>query len=100
MKKLSEHLLASLGLNAAQARVYFAALELGQANMQELARKSGVKRTSIYNFIDELREKGLITEVKKRKRRLYSAVHPEHLVELEKMRLGELERLLPQLSAI
>src|SRR3989338_5535398 len=32
--------------------------------------------------------------------RLYSAVHPEHLVELEKMRLGELERLLPELSAI
>ena len=33
-----------------------AALELGEATMQDLARKSKVKRTSIYNFIDKLKE--------------------------------------------
>lgn len=100
MIKISENLLASLGLTEHQALVYEAALELGQANMQELSRKSGVKRTSIYNFIEELREKGFITETKKKKRRVYSAVHPGQLIEMEKTRVVELQRLLPELLAI
>lgn len=100
MASISKNLLNSLGLKESQAAVYLAALELGQANMQELARKSGVKRTSIYNFIEELRERGLITETKKKKRRVYSAVHPGQLVEIEKTRVTELERALPELLAV
>ena len=68
--------------------------------MQQLARKSGVKRTSIYNFIDELKERGFIVETIKKKRKMYSAVNPEQLVEIEKTRLAELERLTPELLAI
>ena len=43
-------LIKSLGLSEAEIAVYLATLELGQANVQEISRKSGVKRTSIYNF--------------------------------------------------
>lgn len=100
MKKVSKQLLNSLGLSEVQAAVYFAALELGGANMQELARKSGIKRTSIYNFIDDLKERGFITETIKKKRKVYSAVDPDQLVEIEKTRLSELERTLPELRAI
>jgi len=100
MKSISKQLLHNIGLSELQAAVYFAALELGGANMQQLARKSGVKRTSIYNFIDELKERGFLTETMKKKRRVYSAVDPEHLVEIEKTRLSELERALPELRTI
>jgi sugar-specific transcriptional regulator TrmB len=93
-------LLRDLGLTEDQAKVYLAALELGQANMQDLAHKSGVKRTSIYNFIKELLAKGLIVTAKKRKRTVYSAIHPKQLVEVEKARLNELHRVLPELLAI
>lgn len=100
MEKLSSQLLQSLGLSPAQATVYLTALELGVSNMQQLARKSNVKRTSIYNFIDELKTKGFIVETKKKKRKVYSAVAPDQLVEIEKTRLAELERALPELRAI
>ena len=100
MVNISKNLLKNLNLTELQAKVYLAALELGQAPMQELTRKSGVKRTSIYNFIDELKERGLIIETKKRKRNVYSAAHPSTLVEMEKMRVKELELILPELSAI
>lgn len=100
MEKLSKQLLHSLNLTEAQASVYFSALELGECNMQELARKSGIKRTSIYNFIDELKARGIIVETKKKKRRIYSAIDPKQLLEIEKMRLNELENALPELSAI
>src|SRR5438309_1359422 len=97
---LPKALLKSLGLTEPQAHVYLAALEFGQISMQDLARRSGVKRTSIYNFIDELTERGLLMETKKRRRKLYSAIHPEQLLELERTRVTEIERLMPELLAI
>lgn len=100
MIKYSEKLFQNLGLDEAQTKVYLAALELGQGTMQDLARKSGVKRTSIYNFIENLIQKRLIATSKKRGRTLYSAIHPQQLVEIEKSRLEELNRTLPELLAI
>ena len=78
-------LLNSLGLSDAEGRVYLAALELGEASIQQLSRKSGVKRTSIYNFIDKLKERQVITETRKAKRSVYSAVHPAQLAEMLKL---------------
>ena len=80
--------------------LYRAALELGESNMQDLARKSGIKRTSIYNFIDELKERGLIFETRTKKRKIYSAVNPQQLLEIEKTRVIELEQALPELMAV
>ncbi|MBN1779368.1 MAG: hypothetical protein JW816_04075 [Candidatus Buchananbacteria bacterium] len=100
MIKINNPLLESLGLSEMQAKVYLANLELGQASMQDLARKSGVKRTSIYNFIDQLKEKQLIKETKKGKRNFYSAASPEKFIQLNKERADSLNNLLPQLMAI
>ena len=83
-----------------ESAVYRAALELGTATMQDLARKSGVKRTSIYNFIDKLKEQGFISMTKRKKRILYGATHPKHLVEIQKQNIAQLERTLPELTAI
>lgn len=100
MQKSLLPLFENLGITTDQAKVYLAALELGQASMQGLAHKSGVKRTSIYNFINELTDKKLIITSQKRKRTVYSAVHPNQLLELEKVRLSEITQALPELLAI
>ncbi len=100
MKKLSIELLDSLSLTSAQASVYLAVLELGESNMQDVARKSGVKRTSIYHFIDDLKQRGLINETMKRTRKIYSAVDPRQLLEIQKNRLKELEMVMPELLAV
>lgn len=95
-----ENLFKELGINDEQAKVYLAALELGQANMNELAEKSGLKRTSVYNYVDELIAKKLLATGRKRKRTVYSALHPNMLIELQKARLHEVTRNLPELLAI
>ena len=100
MVKINDELLYLLGMTDMQAKVYLAALELGEGTMQMLARKSGLNRTTIYTFIDELKNRGYILETRCAKRRVYSAVHPERLVEMQKTRLGGLERILPELLAI
>jgi sugar-specific transcriptional regulator TrmB len=100
MVKLEKNLLQALDLNEMEGKVYLATLELGQATIQEIARKSGVKRSTIYTFMGDMKERGLISDIKKKKRTLYSAAHPAKLVEAGKSRLSELENILPELMAI
>lgn len=98
--KLSTQLLKSLNLSADAAAVYMAALELGQDSIQGIAKKSGVKRTTLYHFLPDLLERGLLQETRKKKRNVYSAIHPKQLVELEKVRLKELELAMPEMLAV
>lgn len=90
----------ALGLTNLELAVYLAALELGEANIQEISRKSGVKRTSIYNFIDALKDRQLLSEVKKGKRKFYAAISPRHLLDEQKARTASIEQIIPQLLAI
>lgn len=100
MLKINEEVLSTLGMAPMQTKVYLAALELGEATMQALARKSGVNRSTIYTFIEELKTRGYILEARRAKRRVYSATNPERILELEKGRVEKLEQILPELLAI
>lgn len=100
MEPLTTELLSTLQLSEHEARVYVAALELGQASLLALSKKSGVKRTTIYHFLDTLIQRQLIVETKRGKRSVFSAVHPQQLVEIGKGHVREMERLMPQLLAV
>jgi len=100
MVQLSKNLLRSLNLSPDEAAVYMAALELGQTNILTLAKKSGVKRTTLYHFLPNLIERGILQETRKKKRNIYSAIHPKQLIALEQIRLKELEQLMPELLGI
>lgn len=97
---IEKRLINNLNLSEDEVAVYLAALEEGEATIQDLARKSGVKRTSIYNFIDGLKQQKLILEMKKGKRKIYAAASPRKLLEMERLRLMELEQLMPRMEAI
>lgn len=73
---------------------------MGQASIADLAKKSGVKRTSIYHFIENLKERRLLFETSRKKRKVYSAAKPHQLVELGRIRLAEIQGLMPELMAI
>ena len=99
LKEDEQKVLENLGLSEYEVSIYLAVLELGEAHIQEISRKSGVKRTSIYHLIDGLKTQGLLTEVGKGKRRLFSAASPYRLVELQKSKVSSVEQLIPQLLA-
>lgn len=98
--RIREEKLYSLGLEPMQAKVYLAALELGEATIQALSRKSGVNRSTIYTFIDRLKSNGYLHETRKGQRKVYAAVNPEQLLAMGKNRLEELEAMMPDLLAI
>jgi len=92
--------LQNLGIQEKQAKVYLACLELGSATIQELAEKSKIKRTSIYNFLEEIKDLGLVTEIKEGKKLLLAAENPETVVKRAEQRVNEVKKSLPEILSI
>lgn len=55
--------LEELGLSSNESRILLALLQLGSANTIQLARVSGVQRTSVYPVLDGLAGKGLVEQL-------------------------------------
>jgi sugar-specific transcriptional regulator TrmB len=99
MGKLSTEL-AHLGLKPHEVDVYLAALQLGETQMSRLVKKSGVKRSTAYLAVETLKEKHLLSSLKKKGRIFYTAEDPRLLQESEKERAEKISELMPQLLAI
>ena len=92
--------LRAQGLTEKEASVYLALLELGPASVLALARRTGLKRPTIYLVLDDLSRRGLTALVPREKKKLFVALPPERLREDLENKLETLNKLLPQLTAI
>lgn len=92
--------LEQFGLAEKEAKIYLAVLELGEANIQQIAQKSGVKRTTAYDVINSLKEKRLLTEMAKGKKALFSAEDPRKLEGQLDEKKETLKKILPELLSI
>ncbi|MCX6744848.1 MAG: hypothetical protein NTX82_04965 [Candidatus Parcubacteria bacterium] len=92
--------LQTLGLNEKEAKVYLASLELGQSSVQDIARKSHIKRSTVYEIINNLIEQNLITIIPKGKKRYFLAAEPIKLTELIDQKQKVLAKMMPELEAL
>lgn len=92
--------LTQFGLNQKQAEIYLALLELGAASVIGLAKKTGIKRTTVYDILIELEKKGLLSQTKKGKKRLFLANDPESLGKILEEKKNKLEELMPALKSL
>ena len=84
--------LKKIGLNEKNAKVYLAVLELGQGPVQEIAERSGIKRSTAYVILDELIKAGLCGTVDEGNKTFYTASDPEAIqgmIEIQKKELDE-----------
>ena len=81
-KNISENLkkaLLQLNLTEKEIASYLALLELGALSIQDISRNTGINRVTTYSAIEELRQKGLVSESRKGKKKLFVAENPESL---------------------
>lgn len=97
--------LRSLGLLESEVKVYLAALEGGPSTVIDLASATRLSRPATYTAIETLTERGLMSTVQAGKKRLFSAEHPDRLLQYAKRReselaerVADLERALPDLA--
>lgn len=87
------------GLSEKAARVYLAALELGESTLQEIGKRSKLKRSSIYYLLDELMGSGALLMTRRGKKSYFVAAEPRALLKRSRERLSEFEDSLPSLEA-
>ncbi len=92
--------LEKIGLNKKEAKVYLACLELSEATVWQIAKKSGVKRTTVYDIIEILKDKGLISSVIKNKKAYYYAESPKKLENNLNEKKEILQGIMPELLSV
>lgn len=92
--------LKQIGLEEKQAKIYLACLELGETSIKEIAKKAGIKRTTIYDIIDEMIDAGLIKTTTKGQKKKFIASEPNELKAIIKKREMLLDQIMPQLGVI
>lgn len=95
---MDEKFLQDAGLTAIESKVYLTILDLGAALAGVIARKSGIHRRSVYDAIDRLIEKGLVSYIVKNNRRHYEATNPNRLLEIVREKQDKISQLLPKLQ--
>lgn len=80
--------------------VYLKLLELNTGSASEIAERSKSYRKNVYDALDRLVRKGLVSYAKVEHRRIYNAANPEKLLEFLDVKKREVQSILPQLKAI
>jgi len=97
---MESHDLSFLGLSEKAGKVYKAGLILGTTSVQELARKSNLKRPTVYLHLDDLVTQGLFEVVPLNKKTYYRAADPATLETKLQKQLSVLQTELPKLNAL
>ena len=99
--------LEQLGLTRNEAKVYLALLELGSINADPIIKKTGLHRNIVYDNLNRLIDKGLVTFVLKTNRRYFEATSTYQLMKwiqdkkediLEKENLAK--KILPEIESL
>ena len=92
--------LMELGLTKAQATIYTAAAKLGTCTVKNIAKESGFHRTNIYDVLEQLKEKGLVTFFKEGKSIKYAISDPDNLHAYMNEKMEILDSILPDLKKL
>ncbi len=90
--------LQELGLTQREIKVYLALLELGLTTTGPLIKKSEVPNSKIYEILESLQNKGLVSWIVKGKTKYFQASNPQQLLISLKDKQRRVEEILPQLE--
>lgn len=93
MKKLLEN----LGIEEKTEHVYRALLSLGDATVFRIAKKTGIKRTSIYHTLEKLTSMGIVSTYTHRGAKRFVAESPNKLKAFFEEKMILAERAIPML---
>lgn len=79
-----EEILINLGLSERESRVYLALIELGQTTVGPIAKKTRIQHSKIYQTLEKLIDKGLVSFVIISKTKHFQAHDPKHLLNILK----------------
>src|SRR3989344_6145411 len=91
--------LIRVGLTKTEAKIYVMLLDITKAQAGVLSRKTGIHRRSMYDALDRLIEKGLVSYIVENGKRYYIAADPKRVQELIDEQREDVYQVLPLLQA-
>ena len=73
--------LKSIGFTDGEEKVYIALLKLGSSTTGPIAKEAGVSRSKLYEIIEKLSKKGIVSHFKKNNVSHFQAAHPKRIAE-------------------
>ncbi len=92
--------LERLGLTKNEAKTYLALLSTGPTTSGAVISKSGLYRPAVYEALDRLMAKGLVSFVMKNNRKHFEAADPERLGDLADEMMQEVHNAIPELKKL
>lgn len=97
---INKEILKQIGLSDNESEVYLIVLKLNEALASNIAKQSKISRPHIYDNLNKLVEKGLITYVIKSNKKYFKAVNPDNLMDYLKEKEEDLKEILPELQEL
>lgn len=88
-----------LGFSRNEAKVYAALIRLGSSKAGRVSKEAQIDRTSTYNSLKLLIEKGLVSSVLKGKVTWFQPTHPLQFLAILKDKEAAIKRIMPRLLA-
>ena len=92
--------LKQLGLDDKEIAVYMGLLELGEASVLAISKKTGVKRPTAYLILNALESRGLVSRVMKGSKTRFAPQHPKKILAEAELHLKQIQETIPQLEAM
>ncbi len=94
--------LREIGFTPGEEKVYLALLTLGNSTSGTIAKHAGVSRSKLYEILERLSKKGLVSHIKRNNILCFSAAHPRRILdhirkkeELLRYQRSSFEKTLP-----
>ena len=92
--------LKELGLSEGQIKVYASVLDLGAANLNSIHEKTGIERRNIYDILNKLIERGMVSYIVEKGKKVYQCTSPSNIAEEVKAKQAALKSLEGELPKI
>jgi len=95
---MDTQILEDIGLSPTEIKVFITLLEKGELKAGKIIEKSKLQSSSVYNAVNSLISKGLVSYIKKSEVKYYRSADPEAILDyLESKKLSYL-KILPELK--
>ena len=98
--EIAEEKLEEIGLSRNEARIYLFLLKHGQSTTGPIIRETGIANSRVYESLNSLVEKGLVSYNVQKAGKYFQASGPEKLIEIEEERKRKINSLIPHLNEL
>jgi sugar-specific transcriptional regulator TrmB len=94
------NLLKQIGFSESESQTYLALLRLRNAHAGKISKSSQLNRTTTYDALNRLIEKGLVTQAITNNRRTFQPIHPSQILERVKNMEETAKEIIPELTKL